>query len=161
MTIPYILSLIIFIPTVLGAIPILFMRGDTLIKRWAILVSLVPLVLSVLLWVGYVQDGSLQYREALSWIPTLNINYRLGVDGVSVPLVFLTTLLTVISVFYSSYVIEERVKEYFALFLLLETGMLGVFCALDFFLFYIFWEVGLVPMYFLIGIWGHAEDRPQ
>jgi NADH-quinone oxidoreductase subunit M len=137
------------------------MRSESLIKRWAILVSLVPLVLSVLLWVGYRQDGSLQYREVLQWIPTLNINYSLGVDGVSVPLVFLTTLLTVISLFYSSYVINERVKEYFALFLLLETGMLGVFCALDFFLFYIFWEVGLVPMYFLIGIWGHAEDRPQ
>jgi NADH-quinone oxidoreductase subunit M len=163
MTIPYILSLIIFIPTVLGSIPILFMRSESLIKRWAVLVSVVPFVLAVLLWVGYAQQGSgaISNTELLPWIPTLNINYWLGVDGISVPMVFLTTLLTVIALFYSSYVIDHRVKEYFALFLLLETGMLGVFCALDFFLFYIFWEVGLVPMYFLIGIWGHDEDRPQ
>ncbi len=161
MYIPYLLTYIIFIPTILGTLPILFMRSESLIKRWAILVSLVPLVLSVLLWFGFTPNGTMQQEEVAPWIPTLNINYHLGVDGVSVPMVFLTTLLTVIALFYSSYVINNRVKEYFALFLLLETGMLGVFCSLDFFLFYIFWEIGLVPMYFLIGIWGHAEDRPQ
>ena len=162
MVIPNILSLIIFIPVILGALPILFFKDDKLIKRWAILVSLIPLLLSILLWIGYnASTGGYQFPEAYAWIPTLNINYRLGVDGVSVPMIFLTTLLTVISLFYSAYVIDTRVKEYFALFLLLETGMLGVFGALDFFLFYIFWEIGLVPMYFLIGIWGHAEDRPQ
>ncbi len=166
MNIPYILSLIIFIPTVLGTIPILFIpkENETLIKRWATFVSIIPLVLSAVLWIGYVQyaqNGQMLFAETLTWIPTLNIFYRLAVDGISVPLIFLTTLLTVISLFYSSYVINHRVKEYFALFLLLETGMLGVFAALDFFLFYIFWEIGLVPMYFLIGIWGHDEDRPQ
>ncbi|MBI3734883.1 MAG: NADH-quinone oxidoreductase subunit M, partial [Chloroflexi bacterium] len=163
MSIPYLLSLIVLVPTLLGTIPLLFVpkENETLIKRWAMLVSLVPLALSALLWIGYQADGKIQYGEVADWIPTLNIFYRLGVDGISVPLIFLTTLLTVISLWYSSHVIHERVKEYFALFLLLETGMLGVFCALDFFLFYIFWEIGLVPMYFLIGIWGHEEDRPQ
>ncbi len=161
MTIPNILSLIIFIPLVLGTIPILFLQGEKTIKTWALIVSLLPFLLAVALWYGYVPNGTMQFQEHYSWIPTLNINYSLGADGISVPLIFLTTLLTVISIFYSSYVIDHRVKEYFALFLLLETGMLGVFTALDFFLFYIFWEVGLVPMYFLIGIWGHDEDRPQ
>ena len=162
MGIPNILSLIIFIPVILGTIPILFMRGDKAIKTWAIIVSLIPLVLTILLWIGYdSQGGGYQFREDYAWIPSLNINYRLGVDGVSVPMMFLTTLLTVVSLFYSAYVIDSRVKEYFALFLLLETGSLGVFGSLDFFLFYIFWEIGLVPMYFLIGIWGHDEDRPQ
>ncbi|MCA1553734.1 MAG: NADH-quinone oxidoreductase subunit M, partial [Chloroflexi bacterium] len=121
MVIPYFLSVLILIPTVLGTIPILFMRSETLVKRWAILVSLVPLLLSVFLWANYPQDGTMRFYERLSWIPTLNINYSLGVDGISIPLVFLTTLLTVISLFYSSYVINFRVKEYFALFLLLET----------------------------------------
>jgi NADH-quinone oxidoreductase subunit M len=162
MAIPNILSLIIFVPVILGSVPILFIKGDKAIKMWAIVVSLIPLVLSILLWIGYdTKAGGYQFSEAYAWIPTLNINYRLGVDGVSVPMIFLTTLLTVISLFYSAYVIDVRVKEYFALFLLLETGMLGVFGALDFFQFYIFWEIGLVPMYFLIGIWGHDEDRPQ
>jgi NADH-quinone oxidoreductase subunit M len=77
------------------------------------------------------------------------------------PLVWLTTLLTLLGLFYSSYTIHERAREFFFMFLLLETGMLGVFVSLDFFLFYVFWELGLVPMYFLIAIWGHAEDRPQ
>jgi NADH-quinone oxidoreductase subunit M len=161
MTIPNILSLIIFIPVVVGALPILFIKDAKAIKTWAIIVSIVPFLLSVLLWFSYQPNGQMQFQEAYQWIPTLNINYRLGADGISVPMIFLTTLLTVIALFYSSYVIDHRVKEYFALFLLLETGMLGVFGALDFFLFYVFWEIGLVPMYFLIGIWGHDEDRPQ
>jgi NADH-quinone oxidoreductase subunit M len=82
------------------------------------------------------------------------VNYHVGVDGFSVPLIFLATLLTTISLWYSTQDIDTRVKEYFALFLLLEAGMLGVFMSLDLFLFYVFWEIGLVPMFFLIGIWG-------
>ena len=85
----------------------------------------------------------------------------MGVDGLSVPLVFLTTFLTTLGLYYSSRVIKMRVQEFFFLFLLLEMGMLGVFVSLDFVLFYVFWEIGLVPMYFLIGIWGQAKDRPQ
>jgi len=94
-----------------------------------------------------------QFQERLAWIPQLNIFYHLGVDGISLPMVLLTTLLGVLACL-ASWSIAERHKEYFALYLLLEVGMLGTFLALDLFLFYVFWEVVLVPMYFLIGIWG-------
>ncbi len=87
------------------------------------------------------------------WIPSLSIQYYMGVDGISVPMVFLTGLLSTVSLL-ASFGIENRIKEYFAFFLLLEAGMMGVFVALDFFLFYVFWEIMLVPMYFLIGVWG-------
>src|SRR5262249_15395036 len=93
-----------------------------------------------------------------SWIPAFNIHYFMGVDGLSLVLVVLTTLLTFLSVI-ASFNIEERVKEYFIFFLLLETGMIGVFLALDLFLFYVFWELTLVPMYFLIGIWGGPKKE--
>ena len=99
------------------------------------------------------QLAGMQFTERLSWIPQLNIFYSLGVDGISLPMIVLTTLLSVLACM-ASYTITERQKEYFALYLLLEVGMLGTFLALDFFLFYVFWEVVLVPMYFLIGIWG-------
>ncbi len=148
------LTLITFVP-LLGMIIILFLASDDLIKRFALGWSLIPLILSGALWLGY--DGTIggfQFEEYFPWITTIGVNYHVGVDGFSVPLVFLTTLLTVISLWYSGQVIDERVKEYFALFLLLEMGMLGVFVSLDLFLFYVFWEIGLVPMYFLIGIWG-------
>jgi NADH-quinone oxidoreductase subunit M len=96
----------------------------------------------------------MHFEESYLWIPAIGVNYHVGVDGLSIPLVFLTALLTTLSLFYSAYTIDVRVKEYFALFLVLETGMTGVFVSLDLFLFYVFWEVGLVPMYFLIGVWG-------
>ena len=97
--------------------------------------------------------AGVQFQERLSWIPQLNICYHLGVDGISLPMVVLTSLLGFLACI-GSFSITERHKEYFALYLLLEVGMLGTFLALDLFLFYIFWEVVLVPMYFLIGIWG-------
>ncbi|MAE65298.1 MAG: oxidoreductase [Phycisphaeraceae bacterium] len=95
----------------------------------------------------------LKYVEYGSWIPVFHIHYILGVDGLSLPLIFLTGLLWILCFAYS-FNIEKGVKAYFALFLLLETGLIGVFCALDFFLFYVFWEIVLLPMYFLIGYWG-------
>ncbi len=91
----------------------------------------------------------MQLTELADWIDALNIHYYLGIDGLSLPLILLTTLLTLLSVIYS-WRITDRIKEYMIFFLLLETGMLGVFCALDFFLFYIFWEVSLVPMFFIM-----------
>ena len=96
----------------------------------------------------------MQFTEQFTWIKSLGVDYHVGVDGISVPLIFLTALLTTLCLFYSSYTISTRVKEYFLLFLFLETGMFGVFCSLDFILFYLFWEIGLVPMYLLIGVWG-------
>jgi NADH-quinone oxidoreductase subunit M len=151
-----ILTLITLTP-LLGALVILAIprENERTIKLFSILLSLIPLVLAVIVWFNYdFQAGTLQFVEEYQWIPGLNIKYRMGVDGLSVPMVFLTTLLTVISLYYSSHVINVRVKEYFFFFLLLEMGMLGVFTSLDFFLFYVFWEIGLVPMYFLIGVWG-------
>jgi NADH-quinone oxidoreductase subunit M len=163
----------------LGAIIILFLPNDNTIKRFAIIWSILPLVLSTVAWVifqtwpGFTMLGSactgeinsagrnFFLSECVPWIPVLNVNYHIGVDGISMPLIWLTSLLTTLSLFYSARNIDMRVKEFFALFLLLETGMMGVFVSLDLFLFYIFWEIGLVPMYFLIGIWGHEEDRPQ
>ncbi len=96
---------------------------------------------------------SMKYAEFVPWIRVFRINYFLGVDGLSLPLVFLTALLGILCLVYS-WNVEKATKAYFALFLLLETGLMGVFCALDFFLFYVFWEIVLLPMYFLIGFWG-------
>lgn len=150
-----ILTLITFIPLV-GALAVLFVPKENgkAIKTTALIFSLPPLVLSIMLWLGYrATSGGFQFNVDVPWIEALNVHYHMGVDGISVPMIFLTTLLTTICIIYS-WIINERPKEYFALFLFLETGMLGVFASLDLFLFYIFWEISLVPMYFLIGIWG-------
>jgi NADH-quinone oxidoreductase subunit M len=156
------LTLITFIPLVAAVIVILIPGNrEREIKWFSVLVSLIPLVLSIVMWVLFQTGGGMQFVEEAMWIPTLEAYYRMGVDGISVPLVFLTTLLTTLSLFYSAYTIKVRVKEFFALFMLLEMGMLGVFMALDLVLFYVFWEVGLVPMFLLIGIWGQPKDRPQ
>jgi NADH-quinone oxidoreductase subunit M len=105
--------------------------------------------------VGYQPDGAeFQFREDLPWISAFGMRYTLGVDGLSAVLVLLTTVLSVVSIFYSFGPIRTRVKEYFISMLLLMTGMLGVFVALDLFLFYVFWEISLIPMYLIIGIWG-------
>ncbi|HVH30600.1 MAG TPA: NADH-quinone oxidoreductase subunit M [bacterium] len=148
------LSLIIFLPLV-GGIFILFTSkaNEALMKGVALGTSLGSTILLLFVTVLYKIGGGMQFVEQHSWIPNLGITYHVGVDGLSLPLVALTALLSVLSIVYS-WRIEVRLKEYLFLFLLLETGMLGVFAALDFFLFYIFWEITLVPMYFLIAIWG-------
>ncbi len=152
-----ILSLILAWP-LLGALAVMFaVKGDEAIKRFSLFWSLAPLVFSSLLWWDYAgRHGhqGLAYEEFHPWISSVGINYHLGVDGLSIPLIFLTSLLTVIALWYSGGVIKDRVREYFALFLLLQVGMLGVFLAMDLFLFYVVFEIGLVPMYFLIGVWG-------
>jgi NADH-quinone oxidoreductase subunit M len=94
-----------------------------------------------------------QFVEKYSWIPNINVEYFVGADGISVPMILLTALLSFLAVI-GSFGIEKKIRGYMALFLLLETGMMGTFIALDFFLFYVFWEVMLLPMYFLIGVWG-------
>jgi NADH-quinone oxidoreductase subunit M len=160
MTIP-LLTIITFIP-LLGAITVLFLPDELSIKRFSIVISFVPLLLSIVLWLGYNSTaGGIQFQENYTWIPGINARYHMGVDGISVPLVFLTTFLTTLSLYYSASTITTRVREFFALFLLLEMGMLGVFVSLDLVLFYVFWEIGLVPMFLLIGIWGQPKDRPQ
>lgn len=156
-----ILSLMTFIP-LLGMVLILLLKREqeNAARYLAAIFSFIPLVLSFILLSRY--DGStsqIQFVEKFDWIPSLGITYYMGVDGLSVPMLFLTALLGFVSVIYSFGDIKERVKQYFAFLLLLEVGMMGVFAALDFFLFYIFWEIVLVPMYFLIGIWGHGRKE--
>src|SRR5205814_1602194 len=101
--------------------------------------------------------GGFTFQETADWIPSIGAKYHLGLDGISLLLVMLTTFLEIIAILSSCSTIHQRTKEYYILLLLLQTGMIGVFVSLDFFLFYVFWEVMLVPMYFLIGVWG--SDR--
>ncbi len=165
------LTLITFLP-LLGALLVLLPWGkwfkldkaheEALIKNGAIVFSLLPLALAIFLWFAYNKTaGGFQFEVKAPWITAINVVYHMGVDGLSVPLIFLTTFLTTLGLWYSARVIKTRVREFFFLFLLLEMGMTGVFVSLDLILFYVFWEVGLVPMYFMIGIWGQAKDRPQ
>jgi len=159
----YLLTFITFTP-LLGVLLILLIPRDDerTIKNLATGLSVIPLLLSVYLWFAYDKAaGGFQFETLASWIPAINVNYHVGADGLSIPLIFLTALLTTLSLIYSSFTITQRVKEFFLLFLLLEMGMFGVFISLDLVLFYVFWEIGLVPMYLLIGIWGQAKDRPQ
>jgi NADH-quinone oxidoreductase subunit M len=151
------LSLLIFLPVV-GTVVVLFVpREKGSVIRWVTtLFAGAEFALSIPLWTfaGFRKSGDFFFRETREWIPSLGAKYSLGVDGIAALLILLTTLLSFISVYSSFTAITKREKEYYAFLLLLETGMIGVFCALDFFLFYVFWEVMLVPMYFLIGIWG-------
>jgi NADH-quinone oxidoreductase subunit M len=154
-----ILSLILFTPLV-GAILLLFVstRSENTIKWVANLFAAAGFLLSVPLWFWYnPQNPEYQFVERVPWIPSIGADYFLGVDGFSVLLILLTTLMGVIAVLSSWAAITERVKEYYIFLLVLQTGMLGAFMALDFLLFFLFWEVMLVPMYFLIGIWGSAN----
>ncbi len=151
----HILSLMTFLPF-LGAVAILFIprRESGAIKAVAAAAAFLPLLLAVKMFCAYNRGThELQFVERYSWIPSFHVEYFLGIDGLSVPMVLLTALLSFICII-ASWKIETGVKGYFGLFLLLETGMMGVFCAMDFFLFFVFWELMLLPMYFLIGIWG-------
>jgi NADH-quinone oxidoreductase subunit M len=150
-----ILSLIVFTP-VLGVIALLFVPGGAhrLIRWIALGAALVSLALSLALLGFDARGAEFQFREDLPWISAFGMRYTLGVDGISAVLVLLTTLLSVVAIFYSWIPIRLRVKEYYAAMLLLMTGMLGVFVSLDLFLFYVFWEISLFPMYMIIGIWG-------
>ena len=145
----------LFFPLLAGLFVLAFCRTERAIKIWSIRFSLVPLIVSAALLFAYDRTlGGIQFEIEAPWIPVLNSNFHLGADGLSMPLIFLTTLLSTLSIFYSARTIRTRVREYFIMFHLLELSMLGVFVALDYVLFYLFWEVSLVPMYLLIGIWG-------
>src|SRR6266536_3629991 len=156
----YILSIVTWLPTI-GAIIILgVFRKDqaNLIKKFATGLFGLAFVASLLL-LGYDRSvGGMQFLEDHEWIPVIGARYQMGVDGVAVLLILLTTLLGVIAALSSWKYIEKREKEYYVLLLLLQTAVVGVFASMDLFLFYLFFEVGLVPMYFLIGIWG-GENR--
>src|SRR5208283_2952881 len=148
-----ILSLYVFAP-VIGMLIIFCIpskRAD-IIKTVAAAAAAVPLIVGIYLFCAYQDTGRIQYYENTLWIAGLNVYYKLGLDGISALMIVLSGLVGFIAV-VASWGIEKQVKGYFALILLLLTGMNGVFCALDFFLFYVFWELMLLPMYFLIGIW--------
>ena len=149
------LSLLLAIP-VIGVLLLAFVprhRSATLFSI-ALVASGVNFVCSLITFSRFdAGNGAMQLTERIPWIPAFGIEYSVGIDGISLFLVLLTTLLMPISIL-ASWSVKDRVKEYMIFMLLLETGMLGAFVALDLFLFYVFWEVMLVPMYFLIGVWG-------
>jgi len=154
------LTTIIFLPAV-GAILIAFIPGlsDKLIKRLAALFTLVPLALSIYLFAIFDRAAAgIQFEEKFSWIPAINAHYHLGVDGLSLPLVILMAFLGFLVVLIS-WKVDLRLREYFAWLLLLETSILGVFCSLDLLLFFLFWEIEVIPMYFLISIWGTGRKE--
>jgi NADH-quinone oxidoreductase subunit M len=159
MPLPGLLSVLIFFPA-LGALALLLLRGDdhVWIRRLALTISIVEFIFSLFL-IPKVPIGVSGYSlvEYYNWIAVPPIHYHLGIDGISLFLVILTTLLTPISVLASWSSINHRVKEFFVMLLMLEVGVIGVFVSLDLFLFFLFWEVMLIPMAFLIGIWGHER----
>jgi NADH-quinone oxidoreductase subunit M len=153
---PAFLTLILALPLV-GFFVVLATpnKNEDFIRWTAFLFSLVTFVVSLfLLTKPFALDGDYLWAGRVDWIPTAGISYALGVDGMSILLVLLTTLISPISILSSFTAVTDRVKGYYAFMLLLETAMVGVFVSLDLFLFYVFWEFTLVPMYFLIGIWG-------
>ncbi len=156
----HILTIVAFWPLAGMIVLMLFNKENkTLIRWWANFVMIVGFVISIPLWVWFDRDTAdqMQFVQNIPWIQTLGANYHVGIDGISLLLVMLTTLLGPLAVLSSWEAIHDRVKEYYVFMLMLQAGMLGVFVSLDFFLFYVFWEVMLVPMYFIIGVWGGSR----
>jgi NADH-quinone oxidoreductase subunit M len=150
------LSTLVWLPT-LGAVALLLLDGRDLrrLRQVALAVTTATFAVSVLLWVGFDRARpGMQFVEQRAWIPGAGISYHLGVDGISLLLVLLTTFLTPLCILSAWTQITTRVKEFLVAMCLLETGMLGVFVALDLFLFFVFWEAMLIPMYLIIGVWG-------
>lgn len=152
----HLISAIVFLP-LLGALTCLaFPKGEhTGVRGFALALTLVDFALSLWLWARFdVNHAGLQLTEILAWVPSLGISYAVGIDGIALLLVVLTTFLAPIVVLSTYSSVTDRVREYMVCVLFLQTGMLGAFVATDLFLFYVFWEVMLIPMYFLIGVWG-------
>lgn len=155
------LTTILFLPMV-GAVVIAFIssRHETVIKRIAFLFTIVPFALALYLFVAFDRSagmaGAIQFEEKYLWIAPLNVHYHLGVDGLSMPLVLLTSFLGFLAV-PISWKIHARPREFFAWLLLLESSIIGVFASLDLLLFFIMWEIEVIPMYFLISIWGSGR----
>ncbi len=158
----HLLSVIVFLPLFWALMGLLIpgggREGKKVLQVWAFLGSLLTFVLSLLIYFIYLPKGpAFQFSETFDWLPSIGITYTLGLDGITLSLVLLTTFLMPLAILSSFKSIESRVREYYFLLLALETGMLGAFVALDLFLFYVFWEAMLIPMYFLIGVWGGKE----
>lgn len=154
----HLLSLILFLPAV-SALIMLFLPGsEARLHRWfALAASLIPFILTLVLWNNFDPNVTgFQFEEKYIWYEAINSSFHIGVDGISLSMILLTTLLTPLAIL-ASFSVTDRVKPYMMLFLFLETGMLGVFMAIDLLIFFVFWEIGLVPMYFLINQWGSAN----
>jgi NADH-quinone oxidoreductase subunit M len=152
----HLLSIVLFTPLV-GLAVLLFLPGSqkTLIKLWANLSAVAGFLVALPLVLRFDRNAAgFQFVEKFDWIPSLGVKYYIGIDGISLLLVMLTVVIGMVAVLSSWNAVDERLKEYYAMLLLQQTGMIGVFLALDFMLFYVFWEAVLVPMYFLIGVWG-------
>ncbi len=156
----YLLSLTIFFP-LFGAFILLFINREKkkLLRYTALITSIITFLFSLGLFLYFRENQiGFQFVTKIEWIKNLNISYHIGIDGISLLLILLTTFLTPLTILSAWESIKERVKEFLFFFLVLETGMIGVFASLDLFLFYIFWEAMLIPMYFIIGVWG-GENR--
>ncbi|HLE18746.1 MAG TPA: NADH-quinone oxidoreductase subunit M, partial [Syntrophales bacterium] len=152
-----ILSTVIFLPMA-GVLVILFLKDEIKIRAAALMVALANFFVSLVLFLNFNRHTpQFQFAEMLPWIPAYNIGYMLGVDGITIMLIVLTALIAPMCVLCSWTAIEKRVKEFMICILLMETAMIGVFCSLDFILFYVFWEAMLIPMYLLIAIWGGPQ----
>ncbi len=153
------LDWVLFTPLVGFIIMLLMPRGrGPLVRAVALVVALIAFALSLVMLAGFTSDeANFQYVTDLPWIAAPAIRYHVGLDGVSLWLVILTTFLTPIGILVSWRAIDRRMKEFYLFFIFMEFGLIGVFAALDLFLFYVFWELSLVPMYFLVGVWGHER----
>ncbi|MBI4684580.1 MAG: NADH-quinone oxidoreductase subunit M [Nitrospirae bacterium] len=151
-----ILSILIFLPIAGSALLLLIKRSQENFIRWlALAVSIAAFIISIPLFTNFDKSTHLmQFVERHDWIPSWNINYYIGLDGISILFVLLSTLITILCVLISWNSIKSKVKEFYISILIMEGAMIGVFCSLDFMLFYLFWEAMLIPMYLLIGVWG-------
>ncbi|HUH97557.1 MAG TPA: NADH-quinone oxidoreductase subunit M [Anaerolineales bacterium] len=154
----HLLSLILFVPAASAVVMLFLPKDEVKLLRWfAFAASLIPFALAVYVWIQFKPDAAgFQFSEQYTWYAAIGSSLHLGVDGLSLTMVLLTTLLTPLALL-ASFSVSDRVKPYMMLFLFLETGMLGVFLAMDLLIFFVFWEIGLVPMYFLINQWGSAN----
>ena len=152
----YLLTLILLLPFVGGLLLLLINKSkENLIRYFGLGISVLAFILSLFLYFGFdLSKADFQFTYKFSWIPNLNVSYHVGIDGISLLLILLTTFITPLTLISSWSSIQKKVKEFTFFMLMLEVGMLGVFMSLDLFLFYVFWEVMLIPMYFIIGIWG-------
>jgi NADH-quinone oxidoreductase subunit M len=153
------LTILTFLPIAGAAIMLIFMRGrPSAYKLTALVTTIITLAIAIYL-ASQFNSGTadFQFQEDVAWIPSLGISYHLGVDGISLLLVLLTTLLSVVAILGTWNSIKDRGLAFFVSLLVLETGMVGVFVSMDLFLFYVFWEIQLIPMYFIIGLWGGAR----
>src|SRR3982750_1031688 len=154
-----ILSSLIALP-IAGALLLMLVRDadnkETVVRQIALVISLLVFAETLLLWARFnPASADFQFVERHAWIPAFGIEYAVGVDGISMLLVVLTGFLTPIALLSSWVSVEKKTREFSMFVLLLEAAMIGVFCSLDLFLFYVFWDAMLIPMYFLIGIWGY------